>query len=93
MNKYLIMGIVTFSLMATTAYALNDTSSNNDFVNEPMIYNQNCPYHDGSEECPYYDETTGSHACPNSENRNYRHNHGGNRSSYARHTECPRYNR
>lgn len=43
MKKYLIVGLVAFSLMATTAYALSDNNKNN-LANEPANYNQNCPY-------------------------------------------------
>lgn len=79
-----MIGIAAFSLTATTVYALSDNSSNNSVVNETTGYNQNCPY---------YNDTTATHNCPNSEKGNCQHNHGGNGNGYGRHGRCPRHNR
>ena len=88
MNKYLIVAIVVFSLMVTTVYALND---NGNYVNEPSIYNQNCPYHDVNDSCPYYNEKIDTYNCPN--NGNCQHNNGGNGNHYGRQGGCPHHNR
>lgn len=79
-----MIGIMVFFLMATTVYALNTNDRNNDFVNESTMPNQNCPY---------YDETTRNHNCPNNENGYRWYNHGHNGSSHGRHGSCPRCNR
>lgn len=89
MNKYLIVGIGALSLMATTVYALND----NNLVNEATTYKQNCPYHNNNENCPYYDEATGTHNCPNSEDGNCQHNNSGNMNGYGRQGRCHHHNR
>ncbi len=92
MNKYLMIGIAAFSLTATTVYAINDNSSNNSSVNDKVEYNQNCPHQNENKDCPYYDETNTTSHCPNSENGNCQHNHGGNGKGYGRHGRCSRHN-
>ena len=84
MNKYLIVGIAAFSLMATTVYALN-SNENSKIVNESTPYNQNCPYHNSNEDCPYHSNTTSSYDCPNCESGNYYHHNNGNGNHYGRH--------
>lgn len=92
MNKYLMLVIVAFSFMATTVHALNDNGSNDNFVNEPITYNQNCPYHNNNEDCPYYNEPAGKHNCPNGKNGSCQHNYGGNRNGCGRQSGCPHHN-
>lgn len=45
----------------------------------------------GIETSYYYETNTTSH-CPNSENGNCQHNHGGNGKGYGRHGRCSRHN-
>lgn len=90
MKKYLIVGLVTFSLMATTAYALSDNNKNN-LANEPANYNQNCPYHDNYEECPYYDKTTNTPNCPYRENGTCQNNNNNHVNGHNRHGGCHRH--
>lgn len=78
MKKYFVVGVVAFALMITTAYALNDSSNNS--INESTAYNQNCPY---------YDESTHTHNCPNNKNGNCPNNYSGNR--YGRQGGCHRH--
>ncbi len=87
MNKYLIVGIISLSLLATTVYALND-NNHNASINEPTTsttYNQNCPYHNDDNECPYHNGTTDTYNCPNSENVNYSHHHTNCGNGHGRH--------
>lgn len=63
MKKYCILGIVFFSLMATTVYALGGNGRGNS-MNQPTTYYQNCPYHIDGEECPYYHQTTNNQNYP-----------------------------
>ena len=68
MKKYLVLGIISFSLMATTAYALNENGRHS-IHHETEEYHQNCPYQDGTGNCPYHDYETNHQDCPNYESR------------------------
>ncbi len=71
MKKYWIVGIVVFSLMATTVYALN----NGEIVstNDILSCKQNCPYRDDNGVCDYYEETN-THRHQNTVNGNCQYN-------------------
>lgn len=94
MKKYLIMGIIAFSLMITTVYAFNNKSENNNFLNNQTSNNQNCPYCNNSDcpyqnngkDCPYYPERTSAHNCPNN-NCSCQYNYGKS-NSYRRQGRC-----
>ena len=79
MRKYLTFGIITFLLIATTVYALND---NEDIKSEQISYNQNCPY---------YDEKTDTQNCPYKETRNHHRSHHNN--CYNNQRRCLNQNR
>ncbi len=68
MKKYLVLGIISFSLMATTAYALNENGRHS-IHHETEEYHQNCPYQAGTGNCPYHDYETNHQDCPNYESR------------------------
>ena len=87
MKKYFVIGLVMCSFMATTVYALNDHNNGNKMPKNLVAYNENCPYHNNYEDCPYYDETTGTHPCLQSENENYQH-HNGNGNGYGKQGGC-----
>lgn len=80
MKKYLFTGIVTFAFIFTTVYALND--NDNSTINDTPTTHHNCPY---------FDETTGTHNHSNNKNRNCLNNHNGN--GHARQGGCHRHNR
>lgn len=74
MKKYLIIGAISFTLMATTVYALTENKQNNENSNK-QTYNESCTYH--NEDCPYYDknyqyhnEDCPYHDCPYYNNNN-----------------------
>lgn len=83
MSKYIIIGVATFSLMVSTVYALNSNDKDN-IVNNQIGYNQNCPYHENGEECPYYDEMSNTHNCLYNENSQHNH-HGCGRQNRCHH--------
>lgn len=78
MKKYLIIGAISFTLMATTVYALSENKQNNE--NNQQTYNENCPYH--NEDCPYHDEN-----CPYYNSNNCTNCEKTTNSSYYRHKE------
>lgn len=63
MKKYFILGVVSFSLLATTVYAFHGNGRNNP-INQTTMYHQNCPYHTNNEICPYYNDTAVHQNCP-----------------------------
>lgn len=86
MKKYLLAGIITFTVAFTTAYALGDNNS----INKTLAFNHNCPYN--NETCPYYDETTNTHNCPKNNNCNYVNNHSNNGHGHNKQNGCHRHN-
>lgn len=68
MKKYLAFGIISFSFLATTVYALNE-NGRNAIHHETETYHQNCPYQDETGSCPYHDHVTDYQDCPNYESR------------------------
>ena len=88
-----MIGIAAFSLIATKVYPLNaSNSSNNNFVKETMEYNQNLPYCNAIENCPYYDESTCSYNCPNNESESCKYNKNCFGNGYGRHVSSSRRN-
>ncbi len=86
MKKYLIIGTIAISLMATTVYALNTSNDKKTLVSETTPNYHNCPYNNYTKEnCPYYDETTDTHNCPNRENHNCQNRYNNNKHGYGRH--------
>jgi hypothetical protein len=87
MKKCLALGIIAFSLMATTVYAFNGNGRHS--VNhETEVYHQNCPYQDEVGNCPYHENTTNHEDCSNcasSQQHNEHHNTTTNTGNYSGH--------
>ena len=98
MKKYFILGVISFSLLATTVYAFNGNGRNNS-INQTTMHHQNCPYYTNNETCPYHDYTTGQQTCPyhtdnsncpncaaNTSNNTYRYGTGGHHGRHNSYT-------
>lgn len=98
MKKYLIIGVLSLTLMATTVYALSDNTQDNN-TTEQTRYNENCPYHNedcpyNNEECPYYNSSNHQNCpyyeedgnCTNCVNNTNNH-HNNRKNNYRHHNE------
>lgn len=82
MKKYLIIGAISLTLMATTVYAISEPKKEINKEENHTYYRENCPYNN-DDDCPYKN----SNNCPNCENNtsNYYHNHRSN-NNYGHHS-------